>query len=245
MYNEELRDAERQLEELKEEILTRDSKRHEYEESIFKSKEIQKNRELKLRKFKARVVGAVAVATIATGTLFGYKQGQKNIPNEITKESSIETYDIQNAPDEIIVAWADYAYGKFCDDFDRINPTISEENKNAVYMSYYVPLIQVYNQYIETIGDPNLEKQNESYHELFRKSAIMLEKNLGEKYYFRNTPFKSSLVEDDEVLIPYNNVINDSRVPNDSKVVEIEGNSMLYVPVSYLYSNNDNIKRSK
>ena len=241
MYNE-LRDAQRELDELKDEIFERDSKRNEYEDAMSKSRERQKLRELKLRKFKTRVMGALVVASLAFGTGFAYKQGQKSVSVDPKVETNINIYDVGNAPDEAVAAWAEYAYGKYCDDIDRINPTIAEENKNIIYMSYYVPTIAAYNEYINTKNDANLKKQNESYHNLFRKNAIVLEKNLGEKYSFSNTPFKASVVENDEVLVPYDTVINDATVPNDSQIVEVNGKSIIYVPVNYLY-NSDNIKR--
>lgn len=178
--DENLKQTEKELNEKKEEALSK-----------------LEGRKIKFGIFKkVLVIGTLAASVICLNKVtyeIGYDSGQESVMEDI-KDNLSKTYDINNAPDEVLNSWANEAFSSYSDywmqgDSEAVVKKIDADKKN-----YLDPMMQAYYDYTST-GD-------EKYHEDFINYACSLEKKLGENYSFDKSIYSYSYVKDGIVYLP-------------------------------------------
>lgn len=207
--------------------------------------EYSKNRELKLRKFKRKIIGAAFGATTVLSARIGYKNGNNNGYRQGMEDANVavytNSYDIYNAPDELLVEWA-YAVRN-----QKIENDDIRQNCQNVIESY----TKYYNMVTSRLDNMVLNNENSLYikeYSEFKYQINMLDDNLAtsynyQKYSFDNSLYSKSQIIDGMVYVPYSGNIND--IPDNSKVINVDGKNKVFVPSSYNYKYNLDIRNDK
>ena len=212
-----------------------------YDENVEKvsrrREKVEKEKQIRTLQIRKRLAVSISLATMSAMALVGlgsYKLGQKNQIEDksISTEYQINpTCNIFTASPEILNAWADYAMDKFNEDAQKVGMP------NSMYESYYVPVKNAYNNYIET-KDERYKNDLDIKVKMFEKELIT--SKLG-NYSFGTSPFRYAVVEDGDVLIPYTNNISNGIVPDESKIINFGDSSIVYVPYGSIEENNNSL----
>lgn len=207
----------------------------EYEKAVDSALEgIDKvQNEIKERNKKFRKIKAVILTTVTSLALVGaYKLGQKNPVKEEPVITQEVTCDIYNADADILETWANYEIAKFSEATTIQN---NQEAYNTMYASYFMPVEEAYNDYLEL-------KTEESKLNLQMKARIfeneLKGKHNGESYSFDNSPFKYAVIEDNMVLVPYNDDVKNGNIEDGIKTVQLD--NKLYRVVKVITTEEEN-----
>lgn len=184
---------------------------------------------LKIKRFK-NVQIAVSLASMAiVGAIGGYNTHKYLDPNKF-KQSSIygeiePTKSIDEASDEVVINYINGSFSDFSDYVSQGSTTSSLDQVEAFRTSYYIPTLQAYDDYRET--------NNQDYYNKFRKSARDYENRIVDyspNLAFDKTIYKYAKYIDGEVYVPYTGIIDNSTLPENSKVEK----NVVYVPLNTL-----------
>lgn len=190
--------------------------------------EIENKKERKniFRKFKPIVIGVViSVLALGGSNIISYNKGKQNGKKEtikIMKEDYLHTCNLSNAPDKIIIEWANEAFGQYSNDMIDCEVGNANERIESFRESYFQPVMKSYNDYIET---NNIDKYND-----FKMNVYDLEKNLndspsGNDYSFNSSVFSYAVLVDAE-----NNIVNKD-----------DGNTRIFIAEDFYDETSDTI----
>ena len=189
-------------------------------------------RKLKFRKIKSVILTLATSAALAGVSIGSYKLGQKNPIKEEAIITQEVTCDIFSADADILETWANYEMAKYSEATTIQN---NQEAYNSMYTSYFMPVEEAYNDYLEL-------KTEESKLNLQMKARILENelrgKHNGESYSFDRSPFKYAVIEDNMVLVPYNDDVKNGNLDDGIKTVQL--GSKLYRVVKIINAEEDN-----
>lgn len=195
--------------------------------------EVKENeRKIKLRIFKKCLFVGLTIGVIVGGiNLYkanlkkSYKEGKNDAIEEIKKDA-LRTCNLTNAPDKIVIEWANSAFNQYSSDIQNKFKGDSNEKIQELKESYYNPLMREYYEYVET--------KNQDNYNNFRNLLIEYEKNLnsslsGRDYSFDNSIFSYAVLVDAE-----NNIVNKD-----------DGNTRIFIAEDLYYETSDTITISE
>ena len=181
------------------------------------------------RKFK-KVQLTVNLASMAIiGAIGGYNLHSYMNPNSFSKSSIYKTIDsecnLDNASDEIIINYMNSSLSQLNDYVSEGNINGSLDQLEAFRSSYYIPVMQSYEDYKET--------NDENYYKKFKKNVKDYEDRIvdyNENFSFDKSIYKYAKYFDGEVFVPYTGIVENSTIPSNAHI----DNNIIYVPVNTL-----------
>lgn len=171
--------------------------------------ENKKERKKIFRRFKPYIIKFVISMLVLGGSnVISYNIGKQKGTEQTTesmKENYLHTCNLSNAPDKIIIEWANEAFGQYSNDMINCGIENANERIESFRDSYFQPVMKSYNDYIET-NDIEINEIDE-YND-FKMNVYNLEKNLnaspiGKDYSFDSSVFSYAVLVDAE-----NNIVN-------------------------------------
>lgn len=178
---------------------------------------------LKYKRFK-KVELTIRLMTLAlTSGFIGADINQyTNKPDNTSSiYSSIDTINLSDANDEVVIDYLNNSFSKFSDYIST--DANANEKIEAIKLSYLTPALESYTDYKET--------NDEKYHERFKKIAKEYESAVvtyNSNFSFDKSIYKYAKSIDGNVYVPYSGVIDNSTLPNNYKI----DNNIIYIPIN-------------
>ena len=234
----------RDVENYTDEIESLDQTQIAYGISKAQSEERKKQRELKIkRNTKILLVGTTVVALLGTNianSIISYKKGYNNgarNESEITGvnlEEMNENYTFENAPDELLLAWSNYAITKYqetqedVDNIDAMNIVFDNAMTN-------------YTKYSELKDEFYTQEESKSCHDQFMSDLLKIDDAVRDEYKFKTLFAKAVIDENGVIKLPKNSINYDFS--DNSDYIQNDDNTVVYIPVDELY--NEDLKQNK